>query len=117
MAPGAAEVVRRVSDSMHHALDAMHLAPHHHAPPPPPPACELAAAVLKKVKAELGPSFGPAEAAFCDEPCLQRYLRARGMDVARASAMLKAVRCFFFRVTTLLLLHERRAVVFCRSAR
>ena len=41
---------------------------------------ELGMELLAKVKADL-PDFGPAEETFCDPPCLQRYLRARGMDV------------------------------------
>lgn len=73
--------VRRLSSSLggaiHHAWDALHH--HHHVDHPP---CELADALIAKVKEELGPEgFGPTEAAFCDPPCLQRYLRARGKDV------------------------------------
>ncbi|KIZ00857.1 Uncharacterized protein MNEG_7107 [Monoraphidium neglectum] len=35
------------------------------------------------------PEWGPAEEEFVDAACLQRYLRARGKDVGKASAMLK----------------------------
>jgi hypothetical protein len=59
------------------ALEAMHLTAHHDARSPE----ELAQDVLQRVKEEMGGAWGPKEAAFCDAACLQRYLRARSMDV------------------------------------
>lgn len=76
----------RISDALNHTLEALHITHHHH---DEPPKCELAQAVLEQVKGEMGDAFGAREAAFCDAACLQRYLRARGMDVGRAAAMLK----------------------------
>ena len=64
----------RITDALHithHATDTL-------------PKCELAAAVLASVRGELGDGFGAAEEAFCDPACLQRYLRARSMDVGCA---------------------------------
>lgn len=71
--------LRRISDALNHTMEALHLTHHHHEKPAEP--CALAEALLDKVKSELGPAFGAPEAAFCDPACLQRYLRARGMDV------------------------------------
>ena len=73
--------IRRLSNQLSGALHDVWDAVHHHQQVEHPP-CELADAVLARVKEELGPDgFGPVEAAFCDPPCLQRYLRARGKDV------------------------------------
>jgi hypothetical protein len=59
------------------ALEAMHITAHHETRTPE----ELAQELLKRVQEELGAAWGPKEAAFCDAACLQRYLRARSMDV------------------------------------
>ena len=74
--PGA---LRRISDAVGHALDALHIT--HHQEKPVYPACKLADALLAKVQQDMGASWTAAEEQFCDPPCLQRDLRARGMDV------------------------------------
>ena len=76
----ATNPLKRISDAVSNTLEALHLTHPHH--PPAAPKCELAKAVLQRVRDELGADgFGAQEAAFCDEACLQRYLRARSMDV------------------------------------
>lgn len=80
-APGR---VKRISDALNHALDVLHI--HHHDDRPP---CALAEALLARVKEDMGASWTQVEADFCDPACLQRYLRARSMDVTKAATMLK----------------------------
>jgi len=67
--------LRRISDAV---CDALHITNHHK---PASSNCQLAEALLKRVKEEMGDQFTEQEAAFCDPACLQRYLRARSMDV------------------------------------
>lgn len=64
-------MLRRISDALHITHHDQH----------PQPACASSAAVLARVKAEMGDGFGAAEDKFCDPLCVQRYLRARGKDV------------------------------------
>jgi hypothetical protein len=62
-----------------HALDKLHITHHAEAVD----VDKLGEEVLERVRAELtaAGAWGDAEAAFCDGPCLRRYLRARSMDV------------------------------------
>ncbi|GBF97594.1 hypothetical protein Rsub_10730 [Raphidocelis subcapitata] len=71
-----------------HALDKLHITHHAEAAVD---LDKLGEEVLASVRAELtaAGAWGDAEAAFCDPACLQRYLRARSMEVTKASAMLK----------------------------
>lgn len=73
----ASGLIRRVSDAGHSVLESLHITRHHEERPP----CKLAEAVLARVELELGDGWTQKDADFCDPACLQRYLRARGMDV------------------------------------
>ena len=75
----AVPIMDAVGKAVGNALEALHIT-HHQADTTPK--CEKAKAVLQRVKEELGAEgWGAQEAAFCNEACLQRYLRARSMDV------------------------------------
>jgi hypothetical protein len=77
---GAATAPSSKSSWLSSAWGALHLGSHATEQQQPP--CDLAKELLAKVRDELGPdAFGAQEEAFCDPACLQRYLRARGMDV------------------------------------
>lgn len=82
-----------IGETLVHLTDALHITHSRHAAVLAPPKCELAAAVLANVRAELGEAFGATEEAFCDAPCLQRYLRARGMDVTCVGPRLGPGQC------------------------
>jgi hypothetical protein len=73
---GVSGAVRRVSEA---AMEALHLGHHHHHKTVNN--CQLADSLLAQVREEMGEGWTDQEAAFCDPACLQRYLRARGMEV------------------------------------